>query len=522
METNLIEGIDQYVEHLKDLGLYSFKQIGKIIIKKLNVEKEITKEVNEISEKFVTTIKNYCNHVTETYGRIEQNSTLLVDDEFLFRNILETACKYLYRAQQHLLKTVTKEINSTKDNVEKSQLVVDIINKQYIQDKKGELKYICKKYEVCATYPAFTDYIENFIIELLKLSDDKLTTFMYLLKNILETNNDFQIITYRVQERNINIIKVAQDLCVKTGVKKCLSAVQAVLNQRFKILVCPDKALSVKIQAARILLEVMDKTFHHSHDVELLFDYGTTIDAIKTWNKDESSSPTTVVKLFFNQILRTSTLSENSLKGALIEVIVTGEPDYDGFNKLCFISEVISLESYEFQNFVELLNETINFDEDFVELINANDNIIKIISSAFASPGNVKESLEVLRALLIHRYKIVHITNLKRKRKIQAVRTILDTLEKVLSFDHGKQFDLNFNVAINAVKRWSKVKTEDESSDDISDFMNSIFKVLKRSGDYFIPYLIETILTGKITEQEEYKDLFRDGSKNVFAAEETF
>lgn len=187
-----------------------------------------------------------------------------------------------------------------------------------------------------------------------------------------------------------------------------------------------------------------------------------------------------------------------------------------------FINEVMSLENYKFRNFVEMLNELINMDEDFTTLINGNDDIFESIKSAFASPGNVKESLEVLRALLIHRYKIIHIPDLKRKRKIQSARTILDTLENVLSFDHGNEYNMNFSVAINALKTWSKIsvfETEDNSIDDISDFINSIFKALCKSGDYFIPHLIDTILTSKIKEQEEYKDLFRDGSKNVFAAD---
>lgn len=187
-----------------------------------------------------------------------------------------------------------------------------------------------------------------------------------------------------------------------------------------------------------------------------------------------------------------------------------------------FINEVMSLENYKFKNFVELLNELINLDEDFTALINGNESVFKSIKSLFANAGNVKESLEVLRALLIHRYKIIHIPDLKRKRKIQAARTILDTLEKVLSFDHGDEYNMNSNVAIDALKTWSKLslfEIEDEPIDDMSDFINSIFKALCRSGDYFIPHLIDTILTGKINEQEEYKDLFRDGSKNVFAAE---
>lgn len=333
-----IGGVDHYVQHLKNLGEHSLKHIGKIIIKNINVQIDTSKEVNAISEKYKKQIRNYCDHVTETYGSIEHKYTRIIDSEFLFRNILEITCKFLYRAQRHLLERVAKKIYITKHKVDKIKRVVAIINKQYIEVKKGELKYICNKYEFCTPYPSFTDYMENFVNELLRLSDDKLTKFMYLLKNVLEKNYDFQIIAYRVQAKDMDIIKEAQNSCGERTIRECLSAVRAVLNQRFKIIVCPDKTLSVKIQAARILLNVVDKTFHHSNDIEDLSDYGTTINAIQTWNKNESSLPETVIELFMNKILKTITLSENSLKSALIEIIVTGEPDYDGLNKLWFVT----------------------------------------------------------------------------------------------------------------------------------------------------------------------------------------
>lgn len=306
----------EFVNHIKSKGVTALKSIAKQVFKGMKLKKTFTRQIETVTDDYKTAIQNYLEHVMGEKTRFK------INEELLFLDMVETACRLLYREQKKILnfaitaakliqninktdnstnKEANTKLNKTKISLEEDiQSMSQIIYRQGVITKREELRHICNKYDICRPYPAFTDYLADFIVEIVKLSDEKLKTFVKAFRFIGQTNEEFLNSLIDKDDMETVIVPHLSELLNNiNGFQETLLLLRGHLTQRFKIISSPNLKMKIRTQAVRILLDIINQAFQYENDDIIAMEFDTAVKNIRSWNNGHRHFPESSVILLF-------------------------------------------------------------------------------------------------------------------------------------------------------------------------------------------------------------------------------
>ncbi|CAB3238066.1 unnamed protein product [Arctia plantaginis] len=335
----------EFVNHVKSKGVTTLKSAAKQIFKGMKLQKNFTQQIEIVTDDYKTRIQKYLEHV------MGEKAKFTIDEEFVFLDMVETSCRLLYREQKKILNfaiTTAKlihNINETNNSTNKNannelnnfnishevdvQSLSQIIFRQVVMTKREELRHICNKYEICRPYPAFTDYLADFLVEIMKLSDEKLGTFVKALRLLGKTNEDFFNGFIDVDDKETVIVPYFAELLNNlNGFQETLLIIRGLLTQRFKIISSPNLKMKIRTQAVRIILDIINRAFQYENDDLLAMEFDTVVKSIRSWNNGQRHFPESSVILLFNSIFNVLdynlSIDAKSEVKVLIETLIRG------------------------------------------------------------------------------------------------------------------------------------------------------------------------------------------------------
>lgn len=364
---NRTDDLVKYVDHIKKKGAKTLKDTGKQIIREITLEKNLTEHILNITEDYLATMQNYSEYIAG------KKTEIVIDEEFAFLDMVETACRLIYRDQKKILNkaimslttlttdngTIVRSLNTTL--IAQIQKINQNIYRQNIKTKRSELRYVCFKFDICRYYPAFTDYIADFIVEIRRLPDAKLDTFMNLLKLLLQYGTPQSILHTLCAKEYMDEIAEQMKVIFKDvySIHDSLSVLRSVLTQRFKIIHSPDLKLKMKTNGVRILLDIINKAFEFERDDVIAMEFDTTVQALRKWVADERLFPELLITQLVNNTFKVleynlSKIAKQEI-AVLIEVIMRGTSKNEEMYKSLFTDGSKYVRGEDFQSDLEIL-----------------------------------------------------------------------------------------------------------------------------------------------------------------------
>ncbi|XP_022815636.1 uncharacterized protein LOC111348928 [Spodoptera litura] len=275
---------NKFTMHLEEFTLYLGKQgekaiekMGKQILYDLKLSnKNITSLVNTISNNYVTLLHQY-------YVFLNQDiSVALVENDFLYLDMIDTYCRLLYNGETKLLSDIV--MNNTVE-LKTIEVINTKISRHIIVEKKEKLNYLCKKYKVCKEYSTFTDRCRDLISQLLLLPEAKFQDFVEIMSDILKKHSDVLEDVAEKKDRKLILLKLKHISSNIFSMKEFLAVLRAVISPKFRSVTTTDKVQRHQTIAARILFEIIDKALNTDDNV-LEIDFDNTISSIDQWSND--------------------------------------------------------------------------------------------------------------------------------------------------------------------------------------------------------------------------------------------
>lgn len=274
---------------------------------------------------------NYLAKVNIYYDFISKKPIMYeIDKEFLILDMIESTNKILLNEAKRLLNYIIEESNADGSQIDVLMLMHKIEN-TVLEEKKDELRYVCKILKVCRPYPGYSDHLADLLSELLKLNDN---SFKDIIKNFNETitikRNFFKTI---MRENVYNKIssKLITSLNHIAFMREVFSILRSVITQRHKIFKSDSLVVTVKTKAVRILLDLIDKAFDFNDDEVNYIEIKNSINSYKQWAIGERTDVGMITKkLIYNAV---EILNYNWSKGTKEEVKVLTEVIFTGDTK---------------------------------------------------------------------------------------------------------------------------------------------------------------------------------------------
>ncbi|XP_075984753.1 uncharacterized protein LOC142982233 [Anticarsia gemmatalis] len=351
----------EYVDHVKQRGVSSLQASANLIISDLGIVKDIiklTQYVNALTKNYETTMQNYLEYV------IGQKAKFVIEEEFTFLDMVETACRLLYSQQKQILdfagEVAKTDPNNTNTNFDDQiKTLNQIIYRQSINTKKEEMRHICHKHEVCRPYPAFTDYFADFLAQIIKLPEDSLPTLFQLIKSLVDMNADFFNIIPDEKDRKFVVKRLVNGFDEFNATKAAMIELKSILVHRFKIMNTTDLKWKLKTQAVRILLDIIDKAYQYEQYNLMFVEFDQTVQALRSWISEDKFFPEAAITHLFHSIMTVLelNLSKNGKEemGVLIETILWGSSKNEKLFKTLFRDGSAFVKGLEFAPNLEVL-----------------------------------------------------------------------------------------------------------------------------------------------------------------------
>uniref|UniRef100_A0A2A4JAM5 Uncharacterized protein n=1 Tax=Heliothis virescens TaxID=7102 RepID=A0A2A4JAM5_HELVI len=343
--------IHECMRHLQKKGNETLHDIGKQIITNLNISMNIDSMLKASSGDYFTTMQNY----NKVASKQRYNTTL--DREFVYLDMVETSNSLLYSIERKLLNDIISNQTNVSDTSIKT--LNEKIYKHSVLKKKDNIKYICRKFDVCRHYPAFTDYCADLISEILKLTDKKFTAVIEISKRILKENKDFFEKVTENEDRDLIIKKLQYFSTDLFAMKEFFAVLRTVITQRFKAVSTADNTLKKRTLATRILLDIVDKSLSGDEDL-LAIDFDNSVSALRSWAGGVRRDIDGIYEDFAKNLFRI--MGFNLTKGArkemkiLIQIIMREIEEDDKFVQNLFINGSKYVKGEDFHPLIDTLD----------------------------------------------------------------------------------------------------------------------------------------------------------------------
>lgn len=316
----------EYAEDIERRGSILLNDLSKLIIEVYTLKEGEKPNIKYSIENFKNNIQSSRNFIV----RLDQEFG--IDDVYMFKDLLETGCKLVFVEQKMFLQTVEQAKNDSYDV--NGNVVLELhqtIFKLTVNFKKNELLYLCKNYGICVPYSPLTHYLEYFVDEILLLPDIEIGMITVLLSELVRKDNHF----LRIVKSDPNIVLLVKELFKKTyKMKQSIIVLRNLLKQRHILYYAKEFKQQIRIQAARALLDTMDKTFYFDRGNKFSIDIYPTIKAVRDWgivteNLSFNNDKTDIdlykraIRKFINIIFQAINFKKNNVNSYLIKTLVT-------------------------------------------------------------------------------------------------------------------------------------------------------------------------------------------------------
>lgn len=181
-----------------------------------------------------------------------------------------------------------------------------------------------------------------------------------------------------------------------------------------------------------------------------------------------------------------------------------------------FLDEVLVLPIPKYETVIDFLGAVIQTDEDYEELVEGALRVAKVVEYFFDTPSRSYEYMQILKSFLIQRNKIVQVKDTALKLRMQSFRTLMELLDGAFYCNSSDNFFNVFNGTLNVVRNFAATENDIDAQTNVMDFISFILKSINYSKDPMDRVLFQAFITGKVSDQQLYYTLFKDGAKGVY------
>ncbi|XP_075984736.1 uncharacterized protein LOC142982221 [Anticarsia gemmatalis] len=328
LDDSEIDELNDYITHVKASATVVLKHLERTITTQNRTEKNMTKVVKELLDVFGTKIQNHSKEVAaieKKYG---------MDTEYTFFDIQETAGRLIYNQQMILL---NKTVNTTKP-VRRREMQIAVYS-HTVEFLGEERRYLCNTYGFCKPQSFFTNYFGHFIHEILSLPFEKFKIIVKFLMTVVEQCDEFwdMISEMDIDEKSALMVRKLYD--DPERVKEILTELRAILRHRFLIVRTKDYEHSTRVQAVRMILNIIDESFYSQVDGKLLNNINNMSKIIKKWARsNDEEPPFNEIDLveFVNKIIKIFNFNPDDRKEDIIKIILKGSSGSVKMSELTF------------------------------------------------------------------------------------------------------------------------------------------------------------------------------------------
>ncbi|XP_053615855.1 uncharacterized protein LOC128678383 isoform X2 [Plodia interpunctella] len=262
-------------------GVQQLKNVAKYLSYKCDIKKDANLTIRSMIADYVNTFreraKELCNNYVLYYD---------LDKEYTLLNLIEISSILFYRKEKAMLKEMLNATNKSVFDLNTFALS-EKIHANFRDHRSNGMRIICEKYKKCREYPGFSDRLGELIHVILKLPTSKLLTFFEITKKLLLREVKF---VGRLLESDIldGILKQMKSFEVPK-IRSTLNLMRSVIISRYKLLFNTNEERVNKNKAARILLDILDKTFYVDGQDLQSMEFGTLIKSLEQWTLDQKN-----------------------------------------------------------------------------------------------------------------------------------------------------------------------------------------------------------------------------------------
>ncbi|KAJ8711574.1 hypothetical protein PYW08_008528 [Mythimna loreyi] len=305
--------MSHFLNYLQDMGSRVIREISTEIIKDLNIKNNITSIIAITTNDYKNMLQNYYDYVKKTESDANRDS--------LFLDMVETSTRLLFEEEKKLLNDIVMQ-ESQNDHKNFKKITNELVKRSYLY-RRQVMNYLCEEYKVCKEYPVISDYGAEIISEILMLDDIRFVTVLEILSKIFKQNEKIIERFTENEDRRLIMEKLQDSTKDLFTTREYFAMVRAMITQRFKPITTGSTEFKTKIEATRILLDILDKALNVEDDV-IIIDIENSLQAIRSWAAHERDDIEKILDEFLkNLIMR---LEHNMTKNARKEVkyLITG------------------------------------------------------------------------------------------------------------------------------------------------------------------------------------------------------
>lgn len=323
--------LKQFMNYLQKKGIKKLDIIASLMIVDLNITRNITPMLEVVTNDYLNLMQNYYEFVKKNQNESER--------DLLYLDMVETSCRSLYNEEKKLLNDIImhENLDAQGENYQKMAHELLRLSKK---DRKQVMRYVCETYQVCRTYPAFSDYLADLMSDVIILDDKRFRVILEALSRILQQNE--KVFAKFAEKTDIELIGERLRSFPDTyAVKEFFGVVRSVLKQRYKTVSSGNEEFKAKTKATSIILDIIDKAFTTEDDL-IAIDFDNTIQAIRHWSANRRLEIEALLEEFARSMFRR--LNHNLTSHArrelkvLIKTVMRGTQDDEGYRRSLFKS----------------------------------------------------------------------------------------------------------------------------------------------------------------------------------------
>lgn len=290
--------------------------------------KKHTPALNNVSDIVMNVTAEYTTKILSLFKVMAKHEVIgELERQFYYLYIVESSNEIFLEKSILLLDTIATK---HKLNTDKIEVRVDV-NKVVDDVKKSNLFYVCLYFEVCRSFPAFSDQLAGFLNVVLKLPTIRFREFIKILKEMLVVkmsalqsvmNGDIQF----AFEYNLKSIAERPE-----KMKKIFVILTKAMTNKYKLFKPKNGTLKTSTKIIRLLIDIIDKGFEGIGEDAIKIEFDNIRKSLESWSKGEKNLTSLKTMLtnscnyaldILNVFWDPDTKDEVKL---LIEVYVTGE-----------------------------------------------------------------------------------------------------------------------------------------------------------------------------------------------------
>lgn len=296
--------------------------------KYLRFNKDISSILRNGSSEFSTTLDDYIAK------HIERIPNVNLDIEFFIVDIMYTANKMLCNFQNKTLNEIMEKYDREifYPNLQTTFAQLSAKNMEY---KKQDMEYICSMYNLCRSYPGFTDYLADLIEGILiLLPRDKMLIITKIVVKFFNVKiHFFKRIMY---EDVLNKTAKKLDNLAKNifNIKELLNVLRTIIRDKHTFAYNDRESSKNITRSIRILLDIIDKVFDNGGNEMIAINFDNLFNGIKNWSDGDRDDIEKLLALFMNYLV--DTLNHNFTHNTRKEIkvltaVVMERPSCDSF-----------------------------------------------------------------------------------------------------------------------------------------------------------------------------------------------